>query len=44
MKAYWGSRVIVPHTFLTSALDGSDWSALRPDRLNPRKEPLVPII
>jgi hypothetical protein len=28
---------------LTSALDGGDWSASRPGRFTPRKEPLVPI-
>jgi hypothetical protein len=28
---------------LTSALGGGEWSASRPGRFTPRKEPLVPI-
>jgi hypothetical protein len=32
----WGSRDIAP-PFLTSALDGGEWSASRPCRLNPGK-------
>jgi len=28
---------------LTSALDGGEWSASRPGRFTPEKEPLVPI-
>jgi hypothetical protein len=35
MKAYWGSGRI--------ALDGGEWSALRPSRFTPGKEPLLPI-
>jgi hypothetical protein len=31
MKAYWGEEVQL-HTFLTSALDGGEWSASRPGR------------
>jgi hypothetical protein len=31
MKAYWGSGGIA-HAFLTSALDGGEWSASRPGR------------
>jgi hypothetical protein len=34
MKTYWGVE-LWPHTFLTSALDGSEWSASRPDRFTP---------
>jgi hypothetical protein len=34
MKAYWGVQL---HTFLTSALDGSEWSASRPGRFTPRE-------
>jgi len=29
MKAYWWSGYII-HTFLTSAVDGGEWSASRP--------------
>jgi hypothetical protein len=36
MKTYWGMEVQL-HAFLTSALDGSEWSASRPDRFTPRK-------
>jgi hypothetical protein len=38
MKAYWRSRVIAPR-ILTSALDGGEWSALRPGN-----ELLLPIV
>jgi hypothetical protein len=31
------------HSFLTSALDGSEWSASYPCRFTPRTEPLVPV-
>jgi len=34
MKTYWGNGGTL-HTFLTSALDGSELSASRPSRLNP---------
>jgi hypothetical protein len=34
MKAYGGNRFIAP-PFLTSALDGGEWSAVRPDRFTP---------
>jgi hypothetical protein len=36
MKAYWGSGVQL-HAFLTSALDGGEWSASRPRRFSPRE-------
>jgi hypothetical protein len=36
MKAYWGSGGIAPR-ILTSALDGVEWSASRPDRFAPRE-------
>jgi hypothetical protein len=36
MEAYWGSGGIAPH-FLTSALDGGEWSASRPGRFTPRE-------
>jgi hypothetical protein len=42
MKAYWGVGLYL-HAFLTSALDGGEWSASRPSRFSPRKESLVPI-
>jgi hypothetical protein len=38
MKAYWGSGSIAPHTFLTSELDGGEWSASPPG-----KKPLLPV-
>jgi hypothetical protein len=31
MKTYWGVEVQI-HAFLTSAIDGGEWSALRPVR------------
>jgi hypothetical protein len=34
MKAYWGVEVYL-HAFLTSALDGVDWSVSRPGHFNP---------
>jgi hypothetical protein len=36
MNAYWGSGGIA-YTFLTSALDGSEWSASRPGRFTPKE-------
>jgi hypothetical protein len=36
MKKYWGVKVYL-HAFLTSALDGGEWSALRPGRFTPRE-------
>jgi hypothetical protein len=36
MKAYWGAEVYL-HAFLSSALDGGEWSALRPGRFTPRE-------
>jgi hypothetical protein len=39
MKTYWGSGGIA-HTFLTSALDGGEWSASRPGRFTPRERAL----
>jgi hypothetical protein len=41
MKEHWGVEVHF-HAFLTSALDGGEWSASRADRFTPRKETLVP--
>jgi hypothetical protein len=38
----WGSGGIAP-PFLTSALDGGEWSASRPGRYIPGKKPLVSI-
>jgi hypothetical protein len=37
MKAYGGVGV-ENHVLLTSALDGGEWSALRPDRFTPGEE------
>jgi hypothetical protein len=36
VKAYCGSRCIAPR-ILTSAVDGVEWSASRPDRFIPRE-------
>jgi hypothetical protein len=38
----WGSGGIAP-PLMTSALDGGEWTASRPDRCNPGKEPHAPI-
>jgi hypothetical protein len=44
MEAHWGVRRYSSYSFLTSALDGGEWSASRPGRaLPPGKEPPVPI-
>jgi hypothetical protein len=46
----WGERRYSSYSFLTSALDGGEWSASRPDRVLPRprfapgKGPPVPIV
>jgi hypothetical protein len=42
MKAYGGVDVYI-HIFLTSALAGGEWSALRSDRFNPGKGPRYPL-
>jgi hypothetical protein len=42
MKAYGGVYVYI-HIFLTSALGGGEWSALRPGRFTPGEEAPVPI-
>jgi hypothetical protein len=39
MKMYWGVEVHF-HAFLTSALDGGEWSALHSDRFTPGERPL----
>jgi len=36
MKAYWGMELQL-HTFLTSALDGGEWSVSRSGRFTPRE-------
>jgi hypothetical protein len=36
MKMYWGVEVKL-HAFLTSALNGGEWSASRPGRFTPRE-------
>jgi hypothetical protein len=36
MEVYWGVEVWL-HEFLTSALDGGEWSASRPGRFIPRE-------
>jgi hypothetical protein len=43
MKTYWGVEVKF-QAFLTSVLDGGEWSASRPDSFTPKeKETPVPI-
>jgi hypothetical protein len=43
MKAYWGSGGIAAR-IVTSALDGGEWSASRPDRFAPHgKSPWYPL-
>jgi hypothetical protein len=42
MKAYGEVKVWL-HASLTSATDGGEWSASRPCRLHPRKEPRYPL-
>jgi hypothetical protein len=37
MKAYWGVQVSSTHS-LTSALDGGEWSALRPGLFTPKEK------
>jgi hypothetical protein len=45
MEALGGERRYSSYTFLTSALDGGEWSASRPSHaLAPGREPLVPIV
>jgi hypothetical protein len=36
MEAYWGVEIYL-HAFLTSALDGGEWSASRPGRFTRRE-------
>jgi hypothetical protein len=43
MKAYVEVDVQI-HIFLTSAIAGGEWSASRPCRFTPGKEPPVPIV
>jgi hypothetical protein len=38
-----GLMEVWPHAFLTSALDGGEWSDSRPGRLTPEKQHPVPI-
>jgi hypothetical protein len=41
---HMGGEEVLPYSYLTSALDGGEWSASRPGRaLPPGKEPPVPI-
>jgi hypothetical protein len=45
MEALGGERRYSSYSFLTSALDGGEWSASRPGRaLAPGKGPPVPIV
>jgi hypothetical protein len=40
----WGESKYSSYSFLTSALDGVEWSASRPGRALPRERPPVPIV
>jgi len=42
MKMQWGVEVQL-HAFLSSAIDGGEWSASRPGRFTPRKSPWYPL-
>jgi hypothetical protein len=45
IEAHLGDRSYSPYSFLTSALEGGEWSASRPGRaLPPGKEPPVPTV
>jgi hypothetical protein len=45
IQAHLGERRYSSYSFLTSALEGGEWSASRPGRaLPPRKEPPVPTV
>jgi hypothetical protein len=45
IEAHLGERRYSSYSFLTSALEGVEWSASRPSRaLTPGKEPPVPIV
>jgi hypothetical protein len=45
IEAYFGERRYSSYSFLTSALEGGEWSASRPGRALPQgKEPTVPIV
>jgi hypothetical protein len=45
MVGAWGQRRYSSYCFLTSALEGGEWSASRPGRaLPPGTEPMVPIV
>jgi hypothetical protein len=45
IEAHYGDRRYSSYSFLTSALEGGEWSASRPGRaLPPDKEPPVPIV
>jgi hypothetical protein len=45
IEAHLGDRRYSSYSFLTSALEGGEWSASRPGRaLPPGKEPPVPIV
>jgi hypothetical protein len=45
IEAHLGDRRYSSYSFLTSALEGGEWSASRPGRpLPPRKDPPVPTV
>jgi hypothetical protein len=45
VEAHFGDRRYSSYSFLTSALEGGEWSASRPGRaLPPEKEPPVPVV
>jgi hypothetical protein len=44
VEAHKGSAATDFHSFLSSALDGDDWSASRPGRFTPQGAPVYPLV
>jgi hypothetical protein len=44
MTGTGGGLEVQLHSFLTSALDGGEWSMPRPSRITPTKESQAPIV